>query len=98
MTDMPSQSRTRTGALLVAGSVLVATSGILGLLGLGLSTIALVAAARRRVEQMEVPPGEFARTQLARAKAATNAGVVAWRSQPTPDRAESRRRRELAGV
>jgi hypothetical protein len=80
--------------MLVAGAVLVTTGGILGLLGLGMGTIALVRAARRRVERMEIPPSEFARTQLARAKAATSAGVGAWRSQP--DGAESRR--QLAGV
>jgi len=97
MTETPSQSRTRTGALLVAGSVLVATGGILGLLGLGLGTVALVTAARRRVGQMEIPPSEFARTQFARARAATSAGVGAWRSQPTPDGVESRRN-ALAGV
>jgi hypothetical protein len=77
------------GKLLVVSTVLVAAGGLVGLTGFALGMAALVSAARRRVGQMDVPPTELARVQLAKARAATAAGMHAWRRQPvvaaTPD-------------
>ena len=64
---------------LVAGAVLVGVGGLLALAGFAVSGAALATAVRRWIDQMEVPPNELARQQFARAKAATSAGVGAWR-------------------
>lgn len=92
MSNTSSPSR-RPGRLLVVGSALVAASGMLGLAGLVVGTAAFVGAARHRFEQMGVPPREFARTQFARARAATGAGIGAWRGlrDPSPTRGGARR-------
>ena len=65
---------------LIGGAVLMGVGGVLGLAGAALAGSALLAAARRRVQQMEAPPSEIARQNWARAKAATAAGVTAWRN------------------
>jgi hypothetical protein len=62
-------------------------SGILGLAAAVMAGAAFAAAFRRRMENMEVPPSVLARQNWARAKAATAAGVDAWRDgQPTAQR------------
>jgi hypothetical protein len=68
----------KTGQL-IGGALLTGIAG--GLLALAVSALAgsaLVAAVRRRAEQIDVPPSAMARQNLARAKAAT-AGIGAWR-------------------
>ena len=90
MSNTPSPSR-RPGRLLVVGSALAATGGMLGLAGLVVGTAALVAATRRRFEQMGVPPRDYARTQLARARAATGAGIGTWRGLQDPSRTRGAR-------
>jgi hypothetical protein len=71
---------------LLAGAVLMGVGGVLGLAGAALAGSVLFGAARRRVQQMEVPPSELARQNWARAKAATAAGVSTWRNgQPAGD-------------
>jgi hypothetical protein len=67
--------------LLVAGAILAATGGVIGLTGLTLAAVATVMATRQRMEQMDVPPGELAKRQLKKAKAAVSAGAGAWRSE-----------------
>src|SRR6266540_2150714 len=47
--------------LLIGGAVLIGAGGLLGLAGAALAGSALIAAVRRRVKQMDVPPGELAR-------------------------------------
>jgi hypothetical protein len=80
-----SRSRMNTRAL-VAGAVLMGVGGVLGLAGAALAASVLFATARRRVQEMEVPPSELARQNWARAKAATAAGVSTWRNgQPAGD-------------
>jgi hypothetical protein len=68
--------------LLVSAAVLEVMAGALGLAGLVLCTVAVTAVTRQRVARMEVPPSELARQQWTRARAATSAGVGAWRSTP----------------
>ena len=65
---------------LVTGVALVSVGGLLLTAGAAITTVALLQATRRWVNQLETPPSEVARRQLAHAKAATSAGVNAWRS------------------
>lgn len=74
--------QTRTRRILVAAGVLEAAAGALGLAGLALCTIAIASLTRQRVANMEIPPSELARRHWAKAKAATSAGVGAWRGMP----------------
>ena len=67
-----------TGPLLV-GAVMIGIGSLLGLAGLAIAGAALTAATRRYVNSMEVPPGQLARQQLAKARAAASAGASAWR-------------------
>ncbi len=66
--------------LLLSGVLLMGIGGVIGLAGLALGSSAVLAAGRRWVQQMEVPPSELARIKWAQAKAATAAGVGAWRN------------------
>jgi hypothetical protein len=68
-----------SGAL-VTGIVLAGVGSLLGLAGLVVSGATLVAAVRRRVSRMDVPPNQLAKQHLARAKAAATAGATAWRN------------------
>ena len=77
---------------LVTAAVLEATAGALGLAGLAFCTIAVASLARRRVARMEVPPSALARRGLATAKAATSAGMGAWRGMPGDPRSDAIRR------
>ena len=72
----------KTGPLL-AGAVLIGIGSLLGLAGLAIAGATLTAAARRYVNNMEVPPGELAKQQLAKARAAASAGASAWRNGAT---------------
>jgi len=83
MTGTESQAARPVRRLLVAAAVLETTAGVLGIAGLALCTVAVAALARRRVTNMEVPPAELARRNWAKAKAATSAGVGAWRRGET---------------
>lgn len=93
MTDTASQDGTRRNRRVVAaGGALVGIGGLLGFTGIALLSSAVVSATRRWVSQLEPPPGEIARLKWQQAKAATTAGVEAWRngapaqSQPAPRR------------
>jgi hypothetical protein len=77
---------------LVAAAVLEVTAGALGLAGLALCTIAVTSLTRQRMARMEVPPAELARRHWVRARAATSAGVGAWRGTPVGPRADGTRR------
>jgi hypothetical protein len=80
MTDSRPPARPRNGSrLLIAGSTVLATAGVLGLTGLGLATTAMVAMARQRINRMELPPREVAKRQWKQARAAVSAGAGAWR-------------------
>ena len=85
--------------LLVSAAVLEATAGALGLAGLVVCTVAVTALTRRRVANMDVPPSELARRQWAKARAATSAGMGAWRGMPLSSSANGRRQvRDTAQV
>ena len=80
MSDSLTLSRPSNGSrLLLAGTALMATAGAVGMVGLGLATMALVSIARHRISVMEVPPQQIARKQWRQARAAVAAGAGAWR-------------------
>jgi hypothetical protein len=79
--------------LLVTAAVLEATAGAIGVAGLVLCTVAVTAVTRQRVARMEVPPSELARQHWAKARAATSAGMGAWRSLPLSPRTDGLRPR-----
>ena len=74
------QSR-RAARLVTSGAVLLAAGGVVGFIGVMLAAVGTVTIARRRIEQMDVPPKELARRQLKQAKAAVGAGAAAWRDE-----------------
>ncbi len=65
--------------LMITGAVLAGLGSLLGLTGLTISVAAVAAAGRRWARQQPMPPGELARQQWAKARAATAAGAHAWR-------------------
>jgi hypothetical protein len=69
---------------IVGGSILIGIGGVLALAGAAMAGTALVAAYRQRVNQMDVPPAEMARQNWTRVKAATAAGMGAWRDGHEP--------------
>jgi len=78
--DEPMQGLALNTGPLLAGAVLIGIGSLLGLAGLAIAGAALGAAARRYVNNMEVPPSELAKQNLAKARAAASAGVSAWRN------------------
>ena len=78
--EEPSQGLALQTGPLLAGAVLIGVGSLLGLAGLAIAGATLTAAARRYVNSMEVPPGQLARQQLAKARAAASAGASAWRN------------------
>jgi len=83
--------------LVVTGAVLEATAFALGLAGLVMWTIAVTSRTQQRVARMEIPPSELARRHWAKARAATSAGIGAWRDLPVGPRTDGvRRERETS--
>jgi hypothetical protein len=78
--EVPAQGLALKTGPLLAGAVLIGIGSLLGLAGLAIAGAALGAAARRYVDNMEVPPSELAKQNLAKARAAASAGVSAWRN------------------
>ena len=66
---------------IVVGSILMGVGGALALAGAALAGTAMVTAFRQRVQQMNVPPSEFARQHWSAVKHATTAGVGVWRNE-----------------
>jgi hypothetical protein len=77
MTGGPAGMQISTGPLVV-GAVLVGAGAILALAGFAIGGMTLIAATRRRVQEMEQPPAEVLRQSWEKTKAATAAGVSAW--------------------
>jgi hypothetical protein len=73
---------------LAVGAALLGAGAVIGLAGLVVAGVALSAATRRWIAQLEVPPSELARQKWAQARAATAAGAAAgahaWQDGLTP--------------
>jgi hypothetical protein len=72
----------RSGSL-VLGAALIGAGWVLGLIGLTICSSTVIAATRKWVKQMDVPPSELARLKWEQAKAATAAGTSAWQDGVT---------------
>lgn len=74
-------SKTNSKAMIV-GFALVATGGMIGLIGVGISGTAMLNAARRWLRAQQEPPTVVMKKKIAQAKAATtaatSAGTSAW--------------------
>jgi hypothetical protein len=68
---------------LILGAALIGAGWVLGLIGLTICSSTVIAATRRWVKQMDVPPSELARLKWEQAKAATAAGTSAWQDGAT---------------
>ncbi|GAA3349295.1 hypothetical protein GCM10020358_70870 [Amorphoplanes nipponensis] len=77
---------------MVTGAVLEVTALALGIAGLVTWTVAATSRTQQRLARMEIPPSELARRHWARARAATSAGLVAWRDLPVGSRVDGVRR------
>ncbi|HEX3513510.1 MAG TPA: DNA-formamidopyrimidine glycosylase family protein [Trebonia sp.] len=67
-------------APLVTGAALLGAGALIALIGLAVGGGHLVAATRRWVREMEVPPSELARQKWAQARTAVDAGTSAWQN------------------
>jgi hypothetical protein len=67
-------------APLITGAALLGAGALIALVGLAVGGGHLVAATRRWVRDMEVPPSELARQKWAQAKTAAAAGTSAWQN------------------
>jgi hypothetical protein len=69
----------RSGPL-ITGGVLAGAGAMLLLAGIAVGSSHVFAATRRWVGEWEVPPGELARQNWARARTAAAAGSAAWQN------------------
>ena len=81
--------RYRAAPLLISAAM-VGTGTVIVLAGLAVGGAHLLAATRRWVNEMEVPPSELAKIKWTQAKAAVSAGAQAWQdgTQAVPEQAE----------
>jgi hypothetical protein len=82
--DQVSRPARRISAKTLSSAEVFGIGAALGLTGVALSGSAVVAAVRRRMREMEVPPGELARQKWAQTKAAAQAGAAGWRNGSQP--------------
>jgi hypothetical protein len=67
-------------APLITGAALLGAGALIALIGLAVGGGHLVAATRRWVKEMEVPPSELAKQKWAQARTAVGAGTSAWQN------------------
>lgn len=71
----------RSGPM-ITGGALVAAGGLIALAGIAVGGAHLLAATRRWVNEMEVPPSELAKIKWSQARSAAAAGTAAWQNGP----------------
>jgi hypothetical protein len=69
----------RSGPI-ITGGALAAAGALIALAGFAIGSSHLVAATRRWIREMEVPPSELAKVQWSKAKSAAAAGTAAWQN------------------
>jgi hypothetical protein len=74
----------KTGPL-ITGAALVGAGTMVALVGLAVGGSHLLAATRRWIQAMEVPPSEVARLKWTQARTAAVAGTAAWRNGASAD-------------
>ena len=65
---------------LITSAALVGAGTLVALVGLAVGGSHLLAATRRWIQAMEVPPSEVARLKLMQARTAATAGAAAWQN------------------
>ncbi len=63
---------------MTTGAALIATGGLIALIGMIVSGTAIASACRKWLRDLEVPPSEVVRHKWDQTKAATAAGTAAW--------------------
>ncbi|WP_031107916.1 hypothetical protein [Streptomyces sp. NRRL S-146] len=66
--------------LVTTGVVLTAAGAMVAWAGIAIAASAVVAAGRRMIREMDVPPAQQAAMKLRQAKEASRAGMEAWHS------------------
>ena len=64
---------------MIIGVALIGAGAMIGLTGLIVGGSAMVAATRKWLRELEVPPTEVVKHKLGQTKAATAAGASAWK-------------------
>jgi hypothetical protein len=67
---------------LITGGVLVGIGAVVALAGLAIAGSHVVAATRKWINELEIPPGEFAKLKWEQAKTAAASGASTWREHP----------------
>jgi hypothetical protein len=67
---------------LITSAAMVGAGTLIALTGLAVGGAHLLAATRRWVAEMEVPPSELAKLKWTQARAAVAAGAAAWQNGP----------------
>jgi hypothetical protein len=79
MNDKPNGPQFQS-APLISGAAMVGAGTLIALVGLAIGGGHLIAATRKWVREMEVPPSEVAKMKWAQARAAYAAGASAWQN------------------
>jgi hypothetical protein len=79
-TTNPGNGPQLRSAPLITGAAIGGAGVLLALAGLAVSASHIVAATRRWIRAMEVPPSELAKLKWTQAKAAAAAGADAWQN------------------
>jgi hypothetical protein len=66
--------------LVTTGVVLTAVGAVVAWAGMAIAASAVLAAGRRMIREMDVPPAQQAAAKLRQAKEASRAGMQAWQS------------------
>jgi hypothetical protein len=80
ISDMSSGTGVNRNTLRLA-ACLVGVGGLMFAAGAALTAVVTVGAIRRWTEQLEETPSQMARRRLSQARAATSAGIEAWRNE-----------------
>jgi len=68
-------------SMITTGALLTGLGAVVGLAGTVIVCAAVASAGREWVQKMETPPSELAHRALHQAKAASVAGLDAWRTE-----------------
>ncbi|MHB1432456.1 MAG: hypothetical protein ACYCVZ_10120 [Streptosporangiaceae bacterium] len=80
MSSSDVQVSTANSKAMIVGFALWATGGLIGLVGVGISGVAMANAARRWMRAQQEPPTVVMKKKIAQARAATTAATTAGTS------------------
>lgn len=72
------QDSSGSSKAMIVGFALVATGGLIGLTGMGISAAAIYHGIKSWMRGQEEPPSAIVKRKINQAKAATSAGASAW--------------------